>query len=388
MRAPPRAISTQHTLSSVPTVRLGIIGTGLATEKLHWPALRQMRDQFEIVAFANHTRPKAEAFAELAGLSMDNYHSDYTDLLARDNVDAVLICLPIPLLYPSTRAALEAGKHVLCEKPTGANIEQGREFLSLSSLFPKLKVLIGENHFYRDDFRFARSLLDDGVLGRVHLVTMRAFSQAEPSLGSYSATLWRQAPQYRGGFHLDGGVHHIAQMRFLVGDIQALQGLTHYANPTMGGPSDLVVNLHFVNNAIGSYEAAYLAIPTPNEANGMRLYGSDGIFAWRGTTLTLSRGDGTVEEHIFECDGGYYNQFLNFYEAIVYDEPIVSTIEQSFANLVVVMQALDSAESRSVVEVTEIPGGLSESPVPLWRPRRAKGLFDGLPTKHREGSKR
>ena len=87
-----------------------------------------MPDRFEIVALANHTRPKAEAFAQLAGLSMDDYHADYADLLARDDVEAVLICLPIPLLYPSARAALEAGKHVLCEKPAGANVEQGREF--------------------------------------------------------------------------------------------------------------------------------------------------------------------------------------------------------------------------------------------------------------------
>src|SRR5215216_2786121 len=128
------------TLSSVPPVRLGIIGTGIAVEKLHWPALRQMPDHFDIVAFANHTRPKAEAFAQLAGLSMDNYHTDYAELLARDDVDAVLICLPIPLLYPSTRAALEAGKHVLCEKPVGGNLDQGRDFLALGELFPQQKV--------------------------------------------------------------------------------------------------------------------------------------------------------------------------------------------------------------------------------------------------------
>lgn len=350
-----------------------------------------MPDRFQTVAFANHTRPKAEAFAALAGVSMDHYHADYTQLLQRDDVDAVLITLPIPLLYPATRAALEAGKHVLCEKPTGSNLEQGRDFLALSSQFPGLKVLIGENHFYRDDFRYLRSRLDEGAIGSVHLFTMRAFSQAEPSQGGYSATLWRQSPQYRGGFHLDGGVHHVAQMRFLVGDIQSLHAFTHYANPTMGGPSDLAMNVHFVNHAIGSYSAAYLAIPTPAELNEMRLYGADGVAVARavpgGRGVNLYIRDGTTEEHVFETDGGYYNQFINFHDAIVHDEPIPSDIAQSFANLLVVMQALDSAESQQVVEVTEIPGGLREKPVPLWRPRGASGLFDGLPTVHREGSK-
>ncbi len=44
-------------------IRLGVIGTGLAVERLHWPALVQMPDRFTIAAFANHTRPKAEHFA-------------------------------------------------------------------------------------------------------------------------------------------------------------------------------------------------------------------------------------------------------------------------------------------------------------------------------------
>jgi predicted dehydrogenase len=368
----------------VSSVRLGIIGTGLATEKLHWPALVQMRDRFEIVAFSNHTQPKAEAFAELSGLSMDGYHADYHELLARDDVDAVLICLPIPLLYASTRAALEAGKHVLCEKPSGANLEEGRAFLQLSGRYPRLKVLVGENHFYRDDFRFARSLIDDGVLGQIHLLTMRAFSQSEPSLGSYAATRWRQEPGHRGGFHLDGGVHHVAQMRLYVGDVSTIHAFVQDANPAMGGPSDLVANVHFVNDAIGSYAAAYLPIATPDEPNGMRLYGRQGIASWRGFRLRVTGADGRGVEHVFETDGGYYNQLLNFYEAIQYDEPIVGTIEQSFANLEVVMRALDSAESGKEVAVTEVPGGARAPAVPLWRPRGASGLFDGLPCIYRQ----
>jgi predicted dehydrogenase len=54
-------------------IRLGVIGTGLAVEQLHWPALRRMTDRFAITAFANHTRPKAEHFAAYSGASMDDY---------------------------------------------------------------------------------------------------------------------------------------------------------------------------------------------------------------------------------------------------------------------------------------------------------------------------
>jgi len=160
-----------------------------------------------------------------------------------------------------------------------------------------------------------------------------------------------------------------------------VHGYVRDANPTMGGPSDLVINLRFANEAIGSYAAAYLAVPTPNEPNGLRLYGTEGTAAWRGTTVLVSHADGSAEEHEFETDGGYYNQFINFYEAIVYGEPIVGTIEQSFLNLAVVMLALDSAESGRVLES---PDAGRETTVGLWRPRGAQGLFDGLPCVHKE----
>jgi len=93
----------------LPPIRLGIIGTGLAIELLHWPPLSQQADHFQITAFSNHTRPKAEAFARLAGLSMDNYSADFADLLRRADVDAVLIALPIPLLYPATARCARGG---------------------------------------------------------------------------------------------------------------------------------------------------------------------------------------------------------------------------------------------------------------------------------------
>jgi predicted dehydrogenase len=363
----------------VSPVRLGIIGTGLATELLHWPPLQRLKQRFRVTAFANHTRPKAEAFAALAGLSMDDYHADYTELLQRPDVDAVLIALPIPLLYPATRQALEAGKHVLCEKPAGANLEQGRDFLELPREFPNHKVVIAENFFYRDDLRFARTLIDDGKLGRVHLLTYHVVGKLVAREGSYAATAWRRAPNYRGGYHLDGGVHHVALMRMLCGDVQQLHGYTQFANPDAGGPSDLVLNLEFVNHAIGSYTAGYLPLVTPDEPNAVRVYGEDGILVIKGRTLWLHSRGGGVTEYAFDTDGGYYNQLLNFADAIEFDEPIVGTVAQSFVNLLVVMRAMDSAESQQPVQITGTPDPLSDHPIPMWRPRGASGLFDGLP---------
>jgi predicted dehydrogenase len=348
---------------------LAVIGTGLAIEKLHWPALRQMPERFQVTAFADVSRAAAEKFSGYSGVPMSGYASDYAEVLNRDDVDAVLIALPIPLLYAAARAALAAGKHVLCEKPAGANEQQGRDFLALEREFPARKILIAENFFYRPELLLARSLLDDGAIGRLHLMTWRQVLYLVPREGAFASTPWRIAPQYRGGPQLDAGVHHIAQMRMLCGDIQELQAFVQYANPTTGGPTDMTLNVHFVSQAIGSYVGAHVAVPLLEETNDMRLYGSHGVLAVGNKSVRLLPADGALQEHAVDSDNGYFNQLLNFYDAVVYDEPIVGTIAQSFANLLVIQRALDSAEGHRIVSLQDTPGGLNEHSVPLWRPR-------------------
>jgi predicted dehydrogenase len=365
-------------------IRLGVIGTGLAVEQLHWPALRRMSDRFVIAAFANHTRPKAEYFAAYSGASMDDWYADYRDLLRRDDIEAVLISLPIPLNYAVTRDCLAAGKHVICEKPAGADEREGRAFLALESEFPGPKVLIAENCFYRDDLRLARSLLDGGVIGRVHLMTWRMVNQTIPRPGQFSSTPWRHDPAYRGGAHLDGGVHHTATIRMLCGDAARVHGEIQRANSTIDAPSDLTLNLRFVSGAIGNYTACYPEISVPPEPNTLRLYGTNGVLALGGQPgtrlVSIYHPDGTVEEYRFEgIDGGYYGEFLNFFEAIRAGAPVVGTIGQTFQNMLIVLRGLDSAEQGRAVSLDDAPGGRAAASVPLWRPDGATGLFDGLP---------
>src|SRR5699024_7434231 len=113
----------------------------------------------------------AEHFSSYSGTPMSLFTTDYEELLRRDDVDTVLISLPIPLNEPVTRASLAAGKHVICEKPTGANADEMRAFEELERQYPDRVVQIAENWFYRDDLRFARSLLDTDPIGRIHLVS-------------------------------------------------------------------------------------------------------------------------------------------------------------------------------------------------------------------------
>jgi hypothetical protein len=70
--------------------------------------------------------------------------------------------------------------------------------------------------------------------------------------------------------------------------------------------------------------------------------------------------------------------FLNFHDAVMHDEPIVATVRQSFENMLVVMQALESGEQGHSTKVTAPGVPPAAGGVPLWRPRGMSGLFDGL----------
>jgi predicted dehydrogenase len=303
-------------------------------------------------------------------------------------VEAVLVALPIPLLYAATRDALAAGKHVISEKPPGADLVQAREFLTLPERFPDQVLLVAENFFYRDDLRLARSLLDGGAIGQLHLMAWHTAFHTAPQPGQFSSTPWRWRPEYRGGPLLDAGVHFIAQIRLLCGDATHLHAESLDANTTMGGPSDLTLTLRFASGGIGSHSAVHSPIPVPRDGSTMRLYGSEATMLVGGggggpqsaRRLEIHRPDGSVETHRVEGGGnGYANEWRNFYDAIVHHVPVVGTVAQSFHNLLVVMRALDSAANGLVAGLHDAPGGVSARSVPLWRPRGAAGLFDGLP---------
>lgn len=370
-----------------PPLRLGVIGTGLAVEKLHWPALKQLRDRFAIVAFANHTRSKAEHFAAYSGTPMSAYHQDYQDLLRRDDVDAVLISLPIPLNLPVTRAALEAGRHVICEKPPGGNLAEGRAYVELVAQHPNQVVLVAENFFYRDDLRLARSLIDQGRLGRLHLADWRVVGQLVPKPGEFSSTPWRHHPAYEGGPHLDAGVHHTAQLRLLCGDADRVSAEIQDANTTHCGPSDLSMTLRFVSGAVGSFTAAYPELPLPAEPNELRLYGTDAVMAVARQRVTLHLADGSSETHqIDHTDGGYLNEFRNFADALQHGAAIIGTAAQSFRNMQLVLTALEAAATGKTLPIDPWPDALSATPVPLWRPTPADDLFATLPSSHTVGT--
>jgi predicted dehydrogenase len=329
-------------------ITLGIVGAGLAIKKLHWPALQRLLDRYTISAVADIDPGKAREIAELVGASKT--FTDYRELLALPEVEAVLLSLPIHLTAHIAIEAARAGKHVILEKPLAANLEQARLTRDELSRYP-VKVLVAENMRYRDDLIAVRRLIDEGAIGDLILVRMQALSRVDTSdPESFASTPWRQDIQYRGGALLDGGVHHAATMRGIAGEVEWVQAFIKYGGGSqLNGPTTISMNLRFRSGAIG----AYLFSSTCHDQDAgfltLAVHGTTGTIEIRDNTARLLRPGASPETLVADADGGYYGEFLNFHAAIREDQPIVSTVEQGYRDMELILRAIDSAEQARVL---------------------------------------
>lgn len=338
-------------------IQLGIIGCGLAVKWLHWPALKKLAGKYEIVAACDVDQNAAQETAKLAA---DELHSsncswtiDYREVLANADIEAVLISLPIHLNAQLVLESARAGKHILVEKPIASNLGQGQELVATLRHFAQLKIEVAENYRYRGDFQKAREWMDAGRIGEPFLIEMTARFWSDTSKG-FASTPWRHDSQYRGGSVTDAGVHHVAGLRELGGDVEQLQAYMRSVHPVMRGYDTMVLNLRFRNTILGNMVFAGAVKTIENDFVQARVFGTDGAIKVSNGKVILSEGANDaahiVEEYqVPDFDNGYKAEFENFYEAIRNDQPIVATVEQSLADLAVLMHAYDSSESRNVV---------------------------------------
>jgi myo-inositol 2-dehydrogenase/D-chiro-inositol 1-dehydrogenase len=192
-------------------IRLGIVGCGGVTEQRHLPALRRVRG-IEVRALADSDSARLERVAAQFGVARS--YGDYRELIERAEVDAVAVCVPPQLHAMVALAALEAGKHVLIEKPLALSLAECDLLLESSQARSALKVMLGFNLRWHRLVREAREIIMSGELGRIKLV--RTVFTSGVRLGADFAE-WRRRRETGGGALFELGVHHFDLLRFLLG---------------------------------------------------------------------------------------------------------------------------------------------------------------------------
>lgn len=144
-----------------PKVRVAIIGLGFGAEFI---PIYQRHAHADMYAICQRNRSKLDQIGDAFGV--DNRYTDYADVLADPNVDAVHINTPIPDHAPMSIAALKAGKHVSCTVPAATTIDECRQIVEAQRTSGK-HYMMAETVVYSREFLFIKEMYDKGELGKI-----------------------------------------------------------------------------------------------------------------------------------------------------------------------------------------------------------------------------
>ena len=183
-------------------LRIGIIGCGGIANGKHMPSLKKCSDIAEMVYFCDLKLNLAEEAAKRYGTPDAKVCTDYKELLADETIDVVHVCTPNRSHSFITVDALEAGKHVMCEKPMAINSEEAQKMLDAAKRTGK-KLTIGYQNRHRPDSLYIKEECENGTLGEVYYAKATAIRRrAVPTWG-----VFMNEYEQGGGPLIDIGTH-------------------------------------------------------------------------------------------------------------------------------------------------------------------------------------
>ncbi|MDP4180629.1 MAG: Gfo/Idh/MocA family oxidoreductase [Bacillota bacterium] len=339
-------------------IRLGVIGTGLAWERLHYPAIKELEDRFEIVALANRTKEDALSFAQKINLDPKNVYSDYNEMLTRNDIDAVDILVPIELNYEVSENVAKAGKNFICEKPMAPDLEQAKKFLELSKKY-NVKMMIAENYRYNEESNKIRDIVNMGKIGDVVYFIKNNIScfPCEMAQDTYAGTEWRQHPDFPGGAFLDGALHDLAGLRHIFGAVECVQAFGKPQKEDFNPYVSVNTNILFKNGITGYYTYFPSGKEPQKPYVGFRVFGTKGEIYLEEKScgiINIAYYDGNSEMVNYTPERGYYNELLNFFNSVNGTEQITVTPELEFGDVKMVFDIMESINKREIIYVDDV----------------------------------
>lgn len=266
---------------------IGIIGTGWGV-RAQLPGFRAAG--LEVVALAGSRAEKTRTIAAELGVPFAT--GDWRELIARDDVVLVSITTPPILHREMALAALAAGKHVLCEKPTAMDAAEAREMLAAAEARPGQLALIDHELRFLPALREARRLVAEGVIGQVRHAECRVLSgsRANPQR---PWSWWSDAGQGGGALGAMGS-HQVDYLRYILADEPVaargvLRTLVNERPDENGRPTPVTADdfatfeLRFGGGALAS---VLLNMVAPlDEPNSLTFYGDAGVLRFVGGRL-------------------------------------------------------------------------------------------------------
>lgn len=284
-------------------VRFGIIGCGTVASYGHIPAICSIQDA-ELVAIADIDENKLTVLRDKHGIP--DIYTNYHDLLARDDIEAVGIAVPPDMHHRVVLDAAKAGKHAFCEKPIAASVEDGEEMVRAMEDAGKLFAINFEKR-NTQPFVKMKQLLDQGKIGELKVMRF---------VGNWMGGRWAGADRYKmlmtvgQGPIVDCGVHDFDAARWYSGSEFADVSATGTYIEDWPNPDHVVATCRMENGVLVHIETgwAYTHNTASHEANLRHdLIGTEGVLShvhWQ----TSIEGHNTLHEFSLYSQGECFRE--------------------------------------------------------------------------------
>ena len=344
-------------MSLMSKIRVGIIGCGSIAKHRHMPEYAN-NEHTEITAVCDIVEERAQEFAEKYEATA---FTNYEELLQNADVDAVSVCTPNYLHAPVSIAALQAGKHVLCEKPMATSREDALAMIEAAKQSNK-KLMIAHNQRFVPSHQKARQLIENGEAGKIYSFRT-AFGHGGPegwSADGKDSWFFKKEQAFIGAMG-DLGVHKTDLLRYILGEefVEVGAFVETSAKQNTDVDDTAVCVLKTESGIIGTLAASWSYVS--KEDNSTIIYGENAILRLEDDpvhSLVVQYKNGEVVKYELggiqtnESGGQTNTQVIDqFITAIIDDQQPLVTGEEGLKSLQVVLSALESNETKRITSV-------------------------------------
>lgn len=338
-------------------IRVAVIGCGSIAKHRHLIEYNN-NPHVEIVAVSDINEARVKETAE-------KYHAkaytSYEALLESENIDAVSVCLPNYLHAPVSIAALNAGAHVLCEKPMATSREEAEQMIEAAKRNNK-KLMIGHNQRFVSSHQKARKLIEQGEVGKIYSFRT-SFGHGGPegwSADGADSWFFKKDQAFIGAMG-DLGVHKADLLRYLLGEefVEVGAFVETNAKENINVDDNATLILKSTSGIVGTLAASWAY--TAKEDNSTILYGEKATLRLEDDpeySLIVQYNKGEVVKYELDGiqsneDGGQTTSYTidHFVESILHDTNPLIDGEEGKKSLQVILGALESVETKRIISL-------------------------------------
>ena len=334
-------------------IKLGIIGAG-RIGRVHAESVTYHIADAEVAAVADPFI-NDEGIEFFKNLGVSEILKDYKDILAKDEIDAVLICSSTDTHAEITIAAAKAGKDIFCEKPIDLDIARIRETLKAVKE-ANVKFQIGFNRRFDNNFKAVKNGVEAGKIGDVHVVKITSRDPSPPPISYVKVS---------GGIFCDMMIHDFDLARYLSGSevVEVFANGAVLVDEEIGKAGDVdtaIVTLKFANGAIGVIDNSRQAVYGYDQR--AEVFGSKGCIDVENnkpSTARTSTADAVCEEKplyffLERYMQAYADEVKEFISSIKSGKNVPVGGEDGLASVIIAKAALKSLKENRPVKISEM----------------------------------